>query len=500
MKKNLANNIFLLITLTLLLKCIGFVNRIAIAYHFGTSNVTDIFYNASGFIDSISSIVLASLSVGVINIYINNKRENRNDKFISDLILICFTMMLIMSCVLFCLSDHIAYFLAPSYSSTNISELGKMLKYLSICFPFQGLIAVFTSILQAEKNFTPVKMVGTVSSMVSIICVILLTNRLGVYSLVVSYVVGIVFNTIILWYSSKKIFNFSFTRICYSDDLKKLLVLIGPLIIGIAAHEINLIIDKSIASGFKMGAISALSYSCVLYLLVENVFINSIVTALLPELTQNVANNKAIDGSVGKVVVFTELLLIPIFVIMFCFSTDIITLLYGRGNFDEYSISLTSVALKGYVIGLPFLGLRDIYMQVFYAFGNTSIPVKVNTISVVINIILDFVLSKYYGVMGIAIATSVSIAFSGIILTLFSAMRFKGIMTKEQKMFIGTECIIAVLLMAVGRFTSNFIESYFAVGIVAISILVLQFILAWILNFPYIRESCKKIKIFIKTC
>ena len=47
MKKNLANNIFLLITLTLLLKCIGFVNRIAIAYHFGTSNVTDIFYNAS---------------------------------------------------------------------------------------------------------------------------------------------------------------------------------------------------------------------------------------------------------------------------------------------------------------------------------------------------------------------------------------------------------------------------------------------------------------------
>ena len=59
-------------------------------------------------------------------------------------------------------------------------------------------------------------------------------------------------------------------------------------------------------------------------------------------------------------------------------------------------------------------GLRDILLRVFYALQGTKTPMINATIAV--NIVLNFILSKYLGIGGLALATSIAaILFSPLI-------------------------------------------------------------------------------------
>ena len=479
MKKNLAQNIALLILLTFLLKGIGFVNRIVIAYYFGTTVMTDIYYNASGFTDSVSAVILASLTVGVINIYLSNKGNKKTDRFISDLLIICICGLLAISTIVLLFADQISIMLAPAYTNQNREMLSHMLRVMCFTFPFQGAIAVYSAILQAEQRFTPLKLIGTITSVISIGCVILLTNYMGINSLVVAYIAGIIFNALFLAFNSRKLFNFSLRRVKINDDLRKLLILIGPIAIGIAAHEINLIVDKAVASGIEKGAISALSYSCVLYLFIENVIINSIVTAFLPNLTEKVLNKEEniIADNTKNVIFFAEILLIPIVIVSLFYSDTIIKYIYMRGSFGGSSLQLTKYALQGYILGLPFLALRDISMQVFYAYGDTKTPIKINTGIVVVNVILDFILSKYWGVFGITFATSFASMLSGVILLFKLKIYNKNILDSALIQFGISEIIVVVILCFVAWFTKCILGNIFGFIIASILLLLLQLLL-----------------------
>ena len=86
-QNSLAKNVLTLMILSIFLKGIGFVNRIVIAYVFGTNNHTDIFYTSSGFVEAIGAILLEGLSIGLIKIYRQSKHDN-NDCLIINFV--CF--------------------------------------------------------------------------------------------------------------------------------------------------------------------------------------------------------------------------------------------------------------------------------------------------------------------------------------------------------------------------------------------------------------------------
>lgn len=435
--KKLANNIVTLIMMTLILKGMGFVNRIIIAYFFGTTSETDIYYTASGFVDSIASILIASLTIGIINVYITSKGDK--NIFVTNLAIISTILMMTIGIVIVIGSTNVSNVLAPAYDNDERLQLEKILRVMTISFPFQGIIAVLSAVLQAEKRFMPVKLLGSITSIINIFCLILFAKKIGTNSLIVSYVIGVITNALFLIFNSRKYIKLKKFKCIINDDIRKLFVLIIPVAIGTAAHEINLIADKSIASNITNGAISALSYSCVLYLFVENIINNSIVTAAFPEIMEikKQGGHNEVASITKKVICLAESLLIPIVLCMFATAEDITKIVYMRGSFDEKSSLLTYQALKGYVLGLPFLAFKDVLTRVFYSYDDTRIPVFINLCGVTINILLDIFLSSMWGIFGIAISTSISNLFTSILLFNF-IKKYNGYikMSEYKKDFI----------------------------------------------------------------
>jgi putative peptidoglycan lipid II flippase len=105
------------------------------------------------------------------------------------------------------------------------------------------------------------------------------------------------------------------------------------------------------------------------------------------------------------------------------FSNKIIELLYGRGAFENNSVLLTSGALRFYSVGLIGMALREVVSRGFYALEDSITPVKNAVIAVCLNVILNIVLSKYLGINGVALATSIAASFTTILL--FISLRKK---------------------------------------------------------------------------
>lgn len=309
----------------------------------------------------------------------------------------------------------------------------------------------------------------------------------------VSYVI----NALFLRFSLKDEFKFKiYGNPFRNDKIKKLLILSLPLILGTAAHEINLIVDKSISSGIGEGAVTALSYSSVLYLFVENVIISSIVMAYFPDIAA-----KRIHGEIEKIkdmtsniVVFSEFLLIPISLCVFCSSTQIIQVVFMRGNFDEYSLKLTSFALKGYVVGLPFLALRDISTRIFYSFNNTKMPAIINVVSVIINILLDFLLGKMFGIIGITLATSISCIFSSLMLCILIKQCDGKIMESFFNMDF-VKLIMTVIPVIIYSFAiSYYMEGVLEIGLCLIGNFFIEYICLSVLKVKVIGKINEQIK------
>ncbi len=90
------------------------------------------------------------------------------------------------------------------------------------------------------------------------------------------------------------------------------------------------------------------------------------------------------------------------------FAEPIVNLLFSRGAIDLDALTMNTSALFFYSIGMIRYGLRQIMSRAFYSIQDTKTPVINATIAVVINIFLNIILSRYMGIGGLALATSIS--------------------------------------------------------------------------------------------
>lgn len=106
--------------------------------------------------------------------------------------------------------------------------------------------------------------------------------------------------------------------------------------------------------------------------------------------------------SLSESISFINLLVLPVTVGTMIFAESVIRLLFGRGAFDTQAISMTSYALFFYSIGMIGFGLRQILSRIFYSMQDTKTPMINASIVMVMNIILNIILSKFLGIGGLS--------------------------------------------------------------------------------------------------
>lgn len=147
--------------------------------------------------------------------------------------------------------------------------------------------------------------------------------------------------------------------------------------------------------------------------MVVGVLITSVSTVLFPNFSTWIAQGKTIkvEKNLRKSLEYLTLLLLPIMVLCLFAGDQIIEIFYGRGNFGEREIILTYGVVVGYAVGFGFQAARANLVKVYYAFQDSRRPMINGMLAILLNVVLSVLLSRFIGVSGVALATSISMLF-----------------------------------------------------------------------------------------
>lgn len=202
---------------------------------------------------------------------------------------------------------------------------------------------------------------------------------------------------------------------------RRVMTLILPTIVGMAAYQLNDVVSTALANRTGDGIASSLQYSLRLQELILGLFAVSIGTVILPDLS-GLANNKKWDefnSMLIQAIKIMTLISIPVTAYSLISGKELISLLYKSRSFDDNSVVLTLGAFKFHIAGLLFIALNRIISPAFYAQGNTKLPTTAGIISFGVNIVLALVLARLMRGNGIALALSVASLFNTIFLFVF---------------------------------------------------------------------------------
>lgn len=198
----------------------------------------------------------------------------------------------------------------------------------------------------------------------------------------------------------------------FSQDVKQLWKPLSFGILGVGASQINSAVDALFSRYADLQGPAYLWFSIRIQQLPLALFGIALSGALLPPLARAIQAKErekylsflstALRKSVALLTPCTALLMVA--------GDQIVSCLYGRGDFQAHSIITTTSCLQGYALALVPTGLKIIFASAFYAQQNYSIPMKGAVLSLIINTALNAVFVFCFGLQALSIALATSIA------------------------------------------------------------------------------------------
>ena len=287
--------------------------------------------------------------------------------------------------------------------------------------------------------------------------------------------------------------------------IRKVGTLLAPSIFGIGIVQINLLVDSLMASFLREGSVSQLYYADRVMELVLGIFIMSLTTVILPDMSRSAAakNMSEVKETLLFSVRSTMFVAIPATVGLFLLADPITHVLFERGRFSSLDTERTSVALAYYALGLFFISSVKILVSAFYALQDTKTPVKVAAVSLAVNAFMNWVLMQPLKQGGIALATSIAGAISVVQLAAIFQKKYGSLNWSQfRTSFIkvgaasGVMGIASLLILRLFQFNSAQPLSWKITalfGTIVLSILV-YLAAAWVLKMDELRIF-RKLKI-----
>jgi putative peptidoglycan lipid II flippase len=211
--------------------------------------------------------------------------------------------------------------------------------------------------------------------------------------------------------------------------LRRVLMLMGPGTIGLAATQVNLFVSTVLATSQGTGAASWLTYAFRLMYLPIGLFGVSIGTAVLPAVSRHAAVSDAagVRRTVTRGLALMLMLNVPATVGLIVLAAPIVELLFERGQFLPADTAATAAAVRLYAVGLVGYSAVRIASPTFYAIGDSRTPAIVSASVILVNVLVSIALVHAMGFAGLALATSIAAVANAAVLLWLLRARLDGL-------------------------------------------------------------------------
>ncbi|MFH1686592.1 MAG: murein biosynthesis integral membrane protein MurJ [bacterium] len=194
------------------------------------------------------------------------------------------------------------------------------------------------------------------------------------------------------------------------EGLRRVMRLLAPMIVGLSAGRINIVLNTLLASFLMEGSISYLNYSYRLMHFPLGVFAVALGTVTLPRVSELVArgDTEGVKAAYQEALNLHMLVVLPSAAFLALYGRNIVDLIYQWGAFDPAAAANTALALLHYSYGLVGFAAVRVTVPIYYAFGDSRLPMRISIVSVFVNMALYYPLIKILDFAGLAAATSLA--------------------------------------------------------------------------------------------
>jgi putative peptidoglycan lipid II flippase len=200
--------------------------------------------------------------------------------------------------------------------------------------------------------------------------------------------------------------------------VKRILVLMGPAVLGVSVAQISLLINTIFASYLQTGSVSWLYYADRLMEFPTGLLGVALGTILLPSLSRShfAGNFDEYSRLLDWGLRLTLLLALPAALALAILAVPLVTTLFHYGAFSERDVWMTREALMAYSAGLLGLIMVKVLAPGFYARQNIATPVKIAISTLLVTQLLNAVLIGPLAHAGLALAISLGACMNAALL------------------------------------------------------------------------------------
>ena len=452
----------LVMIITMVSRVLGLVRATIIAYYFGASGATDAYFSAfkisNFFRQLLGEGALGSSFIPLYNEKIEIEGEEKGKEFIYSILNLIFVFSTIVTLLMIIFSQDIINLIVNGFPTETKILASQLLKIMSVYFIFISLSGMICAMLNNFKQFAIPASTSIFFNLAIILASMGFSKTFGISALAYGVVLGGAFQLLIVLPSFFKIVKGYSFKINWKDPyLKKIFILMCPMLVGIVARQVNTIVDQVFASYLQEGGVTALENATRLYLLPVGVFGVSISTVIFPVLSKAVAKNdlKTAENNIVKGLNILLFLIIPSIAVLTFYSADVIRLTLSYGKFGEDAVKVTSEALLYYSLGLYFYTAIYLMTRAFYSVKNSSYPVRFSIVSIIINIVLNFALIKPMAYRGLALSTSIASGVNFILLVYIFRKKYMKFPLKRSLIFFGKVMLTTAIALGASYYVHN---------------------------------------------
>ena len=482
MKKSVINNIIIVLACSLVAKGLSYIWEASLAAYLGANDEADCLY----MMVSIFNILYPVIDIGIWKVFMPiyktklAKNENvRANTFANISISFFFVLSLVLIAILVAFAKPLTVLIAPGFSPEKKSITAQFIRIAAPLYLTMATSSVLGAILQSHGKFFGSQLREIGASASKILFLMVCYKYFGIYAAVSAFIVGSICRVIIQlpfinWeWKFKPDFHFK------NKDILTMLKGLPSVALTSAVSHINSLIDRVFASNSFSGSVACLNYGNKLMNVFSGMVSASISTATYPTMIQYIAekNESKLKDLLANTIDALTYIIIPISLYCILFAKKIVIIAFQRGAFDASATQLTATIFIGYSVGMLFIGLRTVISNVFYGYGDTKITMYITIFGIALNVGLNFLLYHFWGVAGLAFATSISGAACHFIRLWFLR---KFISFDYKHMFLETGKILMISIFSVG---SSFLLFYYVIHVNPYIQIACSFILAVVIFF-----------------
>ncbi|MCH7920924.1 MAG: murein biosynthesis integral membrane protein MurJ [Planctomycetes bacterium] len=465
-------------SLTLLSRVLGMVRDMTFAHFLGLTLLMDMWVIAFK-IPNLARRIFGegALSSALIPIYIE---ELQRDRSAADRLANTVLTALVLSLGSLVLLGQAALLLSAHLGTEN-ADTGRMLTLAATMPPYMVMIcsvAAIAGILQAHRHFVAPALAPVVLNVVVIGSFWISgwylgfppERQLGVAAIGVLVAGGL---QLLLQVPALRAHGFRVRPSWQfnSVEFRRVMLLMGPMVLGLTVTQINTLADDVIAkalsgppgesvlrgAGWSIafpvgdGAVSSLFYSQRLYQFPLGVLGISLATAIFPVMSSDAArgDHAALCRTLSRGMRSALCVAIPATAGLWLVGRPLVSAIFQHGEFAAEDSSVVAGTLAVYAIGLSGYFMQQIITRAYFALQDSKMPLRSAIIAVSVNIVLNLTLIWPLGTRGLALATAVCSYLQVAILVLGMRRRFgRSVMDGVMKVLCKTAVASLVMIFA----------------------------------------------------